>query len=296
MTITAATAESGLAPSTRQTRRLRGLLRDRTLIAGIIIVGSAVLVALTCQWIAPYSPNHIDVNNILAGPSGAHLLGTDELGRDLLTRLMYGARISLEVAGASVAVAALVGTAAGGLAGIRRGWLETVVLRATDVALGFPEILLAIVLMAILGVSLVNVIIAIAVAYIPQFVRISWGSVLVLREQNYVQSARLSGRPDRYILWRHLVPNMLPQLIVQATLSLGSAILAESALSYLGLGVEPPTADWGSMISTGQEYISVSIWYTLFPGLAIAVAVLGFNLLGDSLTRLLDPRRGRRLA
>jgi ABC-type dipeptide/oligopeptide/nickel transport system permease subunit len=157
--------------------------------------------------------------------------------------------------------------------------------------LGFPAILIAIVLVAILGLSLTNVVIAIAVAYAPQFLRLTWASVLVLREHSYVESARLSGRGTLFILFRHLVPNMLPELMVQATLALGNAILVEATLSYLGLGVQPPLPSWGGMINAGQQYISVAPSYTVFPGLAIALTVLGFNFLGDGLTRVLDPRR-----
>jgi peptide/nickel transport system permease protein len=269
------------------------LAEDHSLVIGLFLVAGVAVLAAAASWIAPYSPTHIDVSEILAAPSRQHLLGTDELGRDLLSRLMFGAQVSLGVASMSVALAAVAGTALGGMAGLRRGWAEMAVLRATDVVLGFPTILVAIVLMAILGVSLTNMVIALAVGYTPQFVRISWGSVLVLREQSFVQSAKLSGKSLAVIVLRHLVPNMVPELLVQTTLSFGGAILAESSLSYLGLGVQPPLADWGSMVSTGQEYISASMYYMLFPGLAIALTVLGFNLVGDGLTRLLDPRRGR---
>jgi peptide/nickel transport system permease protein len=249
-----------------------------------------VLAAIFAPVLSPHPPEAVSLDDRLAAPSGTHWLGTDELGRDLLSRLMSGARVSLTVSVASVCLAAAVGVLLGGLAAVRGRLFQGIVMRLTDVMLSFPEILLAIVLMAVLGASLTNVVIAIGISYAPKFLRLTWSSLLVVREQTYVEAARSSGTGTMRILLRHMLPNILPVLLVQATLSLGFVILVESALSYLGLGVQPPQASWGSMINSSQLYLTQSPYAVIFPGLVIMLTVLALNFLGDALAEGLDPR------
>lgn len=269
---------------------LRALIVNPTALVGAVILLVVVVSAVAAPLIAPYGPEEIDLDAKLAGPSSGHWFGTDELGRDTLTRLMYGARVSLAVSATSVLVAMLVGVALGGLAAVWSRWFQTAVLRLTDVVLSFPEVLLAIVLIAVLGPSMVNVVIAIAVAYAPRFLRLTWSSLLVVREQTYVEAAQAAGTGTVRTLARHMIPNVMPVILVQVTLSLGYAILVESMLSFLGLGVQPPQASWGSMINNSQLYITQSAWATIFPGVAILLTVLALNFLGDHLAERLDPR------
>jgi ABC-type dipeptide/oligopeptide/nickel transport system permease subunit len=268
----------------------RYLLRRPSSVASVLVLVVVVSAAIFAPLIAPSDPNLITGALPLQGPNAQHWLGTDEIGRDVLSRVIFGARVSLMVAVSAVAVAAVVGIVAGGLASSYGRWVESLVLRSTDVLLVFPEILLAIVLMALLGVSLVNVVIAIAVAYVPRFVRLTWSSLLVIREDLFNQAARVSGASELQILVRHQLPNILPTLSVLATTSLASAVLVESALSFLGLGVQPPNPSWGSMISSGTSYISQDPWVTIVPGFAILLTALAFNLLGDAIAEGLNPR------
>lgn len=269
---------------------LANLLRRPTAAAGAALLVLAALSAVFAPWVAPHDPYHINASGTLRPPGGGYLLGTDELGRDTLSRLIYGGRVSLSVALGAVLVAAVVGVAAGGVASVFGRWIEALVLRVTDILLVFPEILLAIVLMALLGLSMTNVVIAIAVAYVPRFVRLTWASLLVLREEPFVQAARVSGSSQARIMVRHLLPNILPVLAVQATTSLASAVLVESSLSFLGLGVQPPRASWGSMINSGLAYFGQDAWVTVFPGIAILLTALSFNFVGDAIAEGLNPR------
>lgn len=272
---------------------LRALIASPTALVGAVILVVVIGCAIAAPLLMPYGPEEIDLEAKLAGPSGKHWLGTDELGRDTLTRLMYGARVSLAVSATSVLAAAVVGVVLGGLAAVWSRWFQTAVLRLTDIVLSFPEVLLAIVLIAVLGPSMVNVVIAIAVSYAPKFLRLTWSSLLVVREQTYVEAARAAGTGTVRNLSRHMIPNVMPVVLVQVTLSLGYAILVESTLSFLGLGVQPPQASWGSMINNSQLYITQSAWATIFPGLAILLTVLALNFLGDHLAERLDPRLRR---
>jgi peptide/nickel transport system permease protein len=263
---------------------------------GFVVLVIVVLASVLAPWIAPFPQERTDLVNRFAGPSGDHWLGTDELGRDLLSRLMYGGRVSLTVSLSAVALASVVGILLGGLAAVWHRAFQSVILRLADIMLGFPEILMAIVIMAILGPSVLNVILAVGIAYSPRFIRLTWSSLLVVREQTYVEAARCAGGSTLRILFRHMLPNILPILLVQITLSLGNVILVESALSFLGLGVQPPQASWGSMINSAQLYLSQSPYPVIFPGLAILLTVLGLNFVGDSLAEGLDPRLRRQAA
>lgn len=251
-----------------------------------VVAGASVL----APWLAPYSPNFIDFPHRLVAPTGAHLLGADELGRDTLSRLLYGGRVSLSVSLLSVIVALVVGAGSGGVAGVFTGWVESCVMRVADIILTFPAILLALVTIAVLGTSEANVVAAIALAYAPTFTRVTWSSLLSTREQGYVEAARALGVGEIRLLVRHILPSIRSVLVVQASLSLAGAILVESTLGFLGLGVQPPQASWGAMIASGQLYIQQSIFVTLFPGMAIIITILAFSFLGDGLSDVLDPR------
>jgi peptide/nickel transport system permease protein len=256
------------------------------------MVGLALLLlcALAPGWLAPYDPLAIEMRDRLLSPSAAHLFGTDDFGRDIFSRVIHGARISLLVGIVAVGIAATTGVVLGLVAGYFGGWIDSLIMRIMDVIFAFPAILLAISIMALLGASTVNVMIAIGIVYIPIFARIVRGSTLEVKAQDYVESARAAGaRPGR-ILWRHIFPGTFGPVTVQITLSLAYAILAEAALSFLGLGTQPPAPSWGSMLSFGREWVREAPWFSFFPGFAIFVTVFWLNLVGDGLRDALDPR------
>jgi peptide/nickel transport system permease protein len=283
------------APATVSSKsRMRRRFRRRPLavlgLCGIVLV---VLVAVLAPWIAPYDASASDYSAVLKPPgTGGHLLGTDDVGRDLLSRLMVGARASLTAGVVSTLLALVIGVPVGMIAGYYRGWIDSVVSRVTDVVLSFPFLILAVGLAAILGPSLINATIALAVSQVPMFIRIARGEVLGLREQEYVQASVVNGAPSRTILRRHMLPNILNPLIVQTTVAIPGAIIGAAVLSFLGLGVQPPTPAWGTMLSDAQQYIGTAPWFATFPGLAIAIATLSFNLFGDGLRDVLDVRMG----
>jgi peptide/nickel transport system permease protein len=283
------------APAAASSRgRMRRRFRRRPLaVVGLCGVVLVVLVALLAPWIAPYDASASDYSAVLKPPgTGGHLLGTDDVGRDLLSRLMVGARASLTAGVLSTFLAFVVAVPVGMIAGYYRRWTDAVVSRTTDVVLSFPFLILAVGLAAILGPSLINATIALAVSQVPMFVRIARGEVLGLREQEYVQAAMVNGAPSRTILRRHMLPNILNPLIVQTTVAIPGAIIGAAVLSFLGLGVQPPTAAWGTMLSDAQQYIGTAPWFATFPGLAIAITTLSFNLFGDGLRDVLDVRMG----
>ena len=258
---------------------------------GAVIVSITVLAALLAPWISPFDPSWQELPARLAGPTLQHPFGLDELGRDIFSRILAGARISILVGLAVVSVSSATGLLLGGVAGYFRGWTDDVISRIIDVLLAFPGILLAIALVAVLGPSLVNVVLALTLIGWVGYARLVRGQVLRVRELEYVQAARALGASTPRILALHVLPGTLPAVIVQATLGMAGAIVAEASLSFLGLGVQPPTPSWGTMLSGGRAHLLDAPHLTIFPGLAIATLVLGFNFLGDGLRDRLDPRR-----
>jgi peptide/nickel transport system permease protein len=257
--------------------------------AGIML--AVLVIALTASWIAPYGVNDVDVPVALRPPSGAHWFGTDELGRDVLSRVLVAVQASMKVAVISVVFAAVVGVAVGVLAGYRGGWLDTVVMRVADVMFAFPVLLLALAIVAVLGPGLTTTILAIGVVYTPIFARVTRASTLAVRVEPYVAVSRTMGTGSGFILARHILPNITGPLIVQTSLSLAFAILSEAALSFLGLGLQPPQPSLGRMIFDSQGFVTLAWWMAVFPGAAIFVIVLAFNLLGDGLRDVLDPKQ-----
>ncbi len=268
-------------------RRFR---RNRLALVGLVIVGALLAAALSAPWLAPQDPGKQSLIEKRAKPGGKYLLGADEFGRDILSRVIYGTRVALLVGTLSVAIALAVGLLLGSLAGFVGGWLDATIMRAIEVLLAFPYLLLAIAVVSALGPGPVNTTIAVGIWGAPPVTRIVRGSVLALKETEYVRAARALGASSAALIVRHILPNVLPTVIVYATLFMANAILVEAALSFLGLGVQPPTPSWGLMVSTGRDFLLVAPHIATIPGLAIMVAVLGFNLLGDGLRDALDPR------
>lgn len=254
------------------------------------IIAVVTITALVAPLLTPFGPSETNFGAILSPPSFTHPFGTDELGRDVLTRVIFGSRISLSVGLISVSLAFLVGTALGLIAGYFGGLMDNLIMRAMDVILAFPSILLALAISAALGPSLFNVMIAIGFVNIPRFARLIRGQILSLREVDYVSAAEALGQRAHLIIFRHLLPNSLSPIVVQASIAMGWAILSEAALSFLGVGIRPPTPSWGYMLNAGRGYMELAMWTTLFPGIAIFLTVLGFNLIGDGIRDVFDPR------
>jgi peptide/nickel transport system permease protein len=288
-------AELDLAPPrVRTTRRLwRRFARNRPALVGLLVAGVFVLAAALAPLVAPADPNRTVFAEALQPPSPAHWLGTDDLGRDQLSRVIYGLRASLQVGLIAVALAMAVAVPLGLLAGYYRRWLDPVVSRLTDTLLAFPFLVLAVGLSAILGPSLLNASIAIGISEIPRPLRVIRGETISLREEDYVEAAVANGASDLVILGRHILPNALNALIVQATVAIPLAIIDEAVLSFLGLGVQPPTPSLGVMLAGAQQFITQAPWMAVFPGLVIMLAALSFNLIGDGLRDALDPRAWR---
>jgi len=267
------------------------LAQSKTAVAGLAIIAAFILCALLAPLIAPYDPIAQTIAERKTPPfTAGHLLGTDDLGRDLLSRLIYGARISLVIGVVSVGISLVFGLLIGTLCGYYGGWFDRIVMRIIDIMLAFPYILLTIVIVAILGPSLLNAMIAIGIAQIPQYARVVRASVLAEKENDYVAAERSLGANDLQLMVRTILPNCLAPIFVQATLGIGDAILSSAALSFLGLGAQPPTPEWGLMIASAKEFVTSAWWIVTFPGVAILLTVLGFNLLSDSLRDALDPR------
>lgn len=276
-------------PARARPHRRRGLIPSAA-------VALYVLVALCAPLLSPYDPNHADLISRLSEPFTAvhghyHLLGTDALGRDVLSRILFGSRVSIAVAAATVLVSGAFGVLLGVAAGWYRGWVGVIVMRIADIALSVPFFLLAILVVAVLGPSLVNVVVCLALVRWPRYTRIAYASVLETRERGFVRGAVAIGAPGRWIVTRHVLPEVLPLAVVVATLELGLMVVFEASLSFIGLGVRPPTASWGSMLSDGQQYVATAWWLVTFPGLALFGLVLAVNLLGDTVRDRLDPRR-----
>lgn len=261
-----------------------------TAISAVVLL-AVVFIAIAAQWITPFGINDIDVPNALQAPSGSHWFGTDELGRDVLSRVLVAVQASMRVAVVSVAFAAVVGVTIGVVAGYRSGWVDTVVMRVVDVMFAFPVLLLALAIVAILGPGIATTMLAIGIVYTPIFARVARASTLSVRVEPFVAVSRTMGTGDGYILTRHIVPNIAGPLIVQLSLSLAFAILAEASLSFLGLGIQPPQPSLGRMIFDAQGFITLAWWMAVFPGAAIFVTVLAFNLFGDGLRDVLDPKQ-----
>jgi peptide/nickel transport system permease protein len=270
------------------TRRLTG---NRLAVLAFLVILGTVGAALFAPYLPLSDPDTVDTPNRLKPPlTPGHWLGTDEFGRDLLARLVWGARVSLVAGAATAAAAMLIGVVLGVLGGYYTGWTETVIMRLTDILMAFPYILLAIAIVAGLGPGLRNAMIAITIVGFPIYTRLVRGIVLSVREREFVEAARALGSNDRLILVRHIVPQLLSPVVVAFSLDVGAKILATAGLSFLGLGTQPPTADWGSMLATGRQFVILSPHVVLLPGLAIFVIVLALNLVGDALRDLLDPR------
>jgi peptide/nickel transport system permease protein len=266
------------------------LRRDRGALAGAGLFAVVVGAAVFAGSLTPYDPLAVRVQERLQVPSVRHPLGTDELGRDVLSRILYGGRASLSVGVVAVAIAGTAGTAMGLAAGFYGGYLNSIIMRAVDGLLAFPALILAMALTATLGPSLTNAAVAIGIVSIPVFARLAQASALAIKEREFTDAARACGASDGYVLLRVLLPNHVSPLMVQTSVSFANAILTEAALSFLGLGVQPPTPSWGAMLDTGRRYLDQTAWYSVAAGGAILVAVLGLNLLGDGLRDALDPR------
>jgi len=283
-----------MAAGSRETgglpRAVRTLLQSRTALFGLALSVLLVLAAVLAPWIAPYRPDEIHPIDSLMAPSARYWLGTDDLGRDILSRIIFGARVSLMVGTIAIGIAAVAGVSLGLAAGFLGGRTDGLIMRVMDALLAFPAILLAIALMAVLGPSLENAMIAIGIISIPAFARITRANVLSLREKEFVEAARALGGSGLYLAAVVILPNCLSPIIVQASLGVGNAILVEAALSFLGLGVQPPEPSWGSMLAFGRSLLGQAPWYATFSGLSIFVTVLALNFLGDGLREALDPR------
>ncbi|MGJ3264437.1 MAG: ABC transporter permease [Salinarimonas sp.] len=275
------------SPGRRAWRRLR---RRPAAMASLALVALIVAAAVLAPWIAPYDPTAQSWSAVRQAPSAAHWLGTDEVGRDVLSRVIWGARASLAAGVISVLIAMAAGIPLGLLAGYVGGWTDAVLGRLTDAMLAIPFLILAIALAAFLGPNLTNAMIAIGVTATPIFIRLTRGQVLAARSEEWVEAARAVGNPHWRIALRHVLPNVLPPILVQATLTIATAVIAEASLSFLGLGQQPPMPSWGSMLNSAQRFLAQAPWMAIFPGVAIFVTVLAFNVLGDGLRDALDPR------
>ncbi|MFD2228384.1 ABC transporter permease [Microvirga arabica] len=269
---------------------LSKFLKNKSAVAGGAIVLFFVLAALVGPYLAPYDPIKPSFTSIRKPPSELFWFGTDELGRDMLSRMLWGARASIMAGVVSVFIAIVLGVPFGLIAGYFGGWIDAAISRATDAMLAIPFLIFAIALAAFLGPSLTNAMIAIGLSAMPIFIRLTRGQVLTVKAEDYVEGARAIGLPDFWIMVRYVLPNVLPPILVQGTLTIATAIIAEASLSFLGLGQQPPNPSWGSMLNTAKNFMDQAPWMSIFPGSAIFLIVLGFNLLGDGLRDALDPR------
>jgi len=265
-------------------------LGRKIVIVGLVIILLNVIAAIFAPWLAPYEPNEIEMGNKLQAPSTEHWLGTDTLGRDYYSRMIYGARTSMIIGVSAVVIAAALGITLGLIAGYFGGFISTIIMRFIDSLMAFPMIMLMLIISAALGQGMLNLIIALGIAMMASYARIIYGQVVSAKENDYVLAARLIGGSSNRIMFRHILPNCMAPLIVMMTMALGGAILAEAGLSFLGMGINPPTATWGGMVSLGYRYVLVAPILSLIPGVAIMLLVFGFNMVGDGLRDVLDPR------
>ncbi|RJQ57907.1 MAG: ABC transporter permease [Desulfobacteraceae bacterium] len=293
----AALEETEEAPAvffSRRVRAWRQLKRSRLAVPGGLIVLVFIVTALFAPWLAPYDPYKNDLAGTLAPPSAEHWFGTDELGRDIFSRIIHGARLSILEGLFSVFLAMLIGVPVGILSGYIGGRTDTVIMRLVDILLAFPGVLLAVVIISILGPSLVNAMIAVGVYTVPMFARLARGSTLTVKEEPYIEACRAAGMSNLRILYRHIYPNISAHIYVMATLRVAIAILTAASLSFLGLGAQPPSPEWGAMLSNGRNYLLIAPHLVIFPGLAIILLVLGLNLFQDGLRLVLDPKMTQR--
>ncbi len=272
-------------------RTLQALASTPLTVVGALIVGGLVLISLLAPWLSIYSPLEQDLANRLQPASSIHLLGTDELGRDIFSRILHGARITLYIVMVVAITAAPIGLAIGATAGYLGGWVDTVLMRLTDIFLAFPKLILALAFVAALGAGLNSAILAIALTSWPPIARIARAEALVIRQSDFIAAVRLMGASPARIIFRHVVPLCVPSVIVRITLDMAGIILIAAGLGFLGLGAQPPLPEWGAMVSKGREFLTNQWWIATFPGLAIFIVSLGFNLLGDGLRDVLDPKR-----
>lgn len=272
-------------------RTLHYLLKNRLAVIGGVLVLLVFTLSIFAPVVAPYDPSAIDVKNILVGPSLAHPFGTDELGRDVLSRMLWGGRVSLKVGFVAVGIATLIGIILGSLAGFYSGWTDSIIMRSVDIMLSIPTIFLVLAVIAILEPNIINIMIVIGLTSWMEPARLIRAEFISLKEREFVVAARSIGAKDGRIMLRHILPNGLSPILVSATMGVGAAILVESGLSFLGLGVQPPTPSWGSLLSSGKDNIEIAWWLSVFPGLAILFTVLGYNLLGEGIRDALDPRQ-----
>jgi peptide/nickel transport system permease protein len=289
MTDMALPREKPLAEPSAAQKFVRWLASDLRAALALAVLICLVIVAVGAPWIAPYSPTAQDVNNMLAPPSGAHLLGTDDLGRDIFSRLIYGAPATVYASLLAVSVAIIIGLPVGLIAGFFGGWTDDLISRVIDTFLSFPAIVLAIAVTGALGIGLTNGMIAVGIVMFPSLARIVRARTLIVRQELYVDASRCFGAPAHHILWKHVLPNSLQPVIVQVTLLLAAALLAEASLSFLGLGIQPPNPSWGAMLARAYQYMEIAPEQMYAPGLAILVIALAFNALGESLRIVLDP-------
>ena len=266
------------------------LYKNKLMLAGSGLVLLLLFVSLLAPWLAPYDPGQIDLTNVLASPSFKHLFGTDQLGRDVLSRMIWGARISLKVGFVATGVAIIIGTILGAVAGYYGGWVDSVIMRFVDIMLCFPTFFLILAVIAFLEPSIWNIMIIIGLTGWMGVTRLVRADFISLRERDFVKAARAIGAGDLRIIFLHILPNAMASILVAATLGIAGAILTESALSFLGIGVQPPTPSWGNILTAGKDNIDIAWWLSFYPGLAILITVVGYNLLGEGIRDLLDPR------
>ena len=270
------------------------VLNNPLALSGLFLISLMLLVALLAPWLAPYDPDAVDVKQILLGPSASHWMGTDGLGRDVWSRMLYGSRVSLLVGLVAVGISTVIGVILGALAGFYRGWVDTVIMRLVDVMLSIPSFFLILAVIAFLTPSLTNVMVVIGLTSWMGVTRLVRAEFLSLRQREFVLAATALGAPDARLIFKHCLPNSLTPVLVSVVLGIASAVLMESGLSFLGLGVQAPQASWGNILTDGKEYIQFAWWLSVFPGLAILITVLGYNLLGEGLRDVFDPRTGSR--
>jgi peptide/nickel transport system permease protein len=278
----------------RRGARVRGILRSRSVVIGGSVILAVVILAVLAPYIAPFSPEQIGAGRRLSPPGAAHWLGTDEFGRDIFSRILFGARLTLYIGVVAVGIGLACGVAIGAVAAYAGGWLGGLLMRAIDLLYTFPDVLIALGLVAFLGPNLTNAMIAVGISAIPYYARVTYGVVLAERQKPYVDAAQVVGAGHLRVIVRHLLPNVLPPMIVVASLGFSAAVLSAAALSFLGLGAQPPTSEWGLMLSTGRNYITRAPWLLFGPGVAIFVTVMAFNVFGDGVRDLLDPRQRQR--